>query len=263
MRRRGDPVDFDGFVEQAEMADYPFDTDGAKTDIKEAVLKLVVEGPEQTLESVEFVNWKKRAEELDEDEKKEFAEAGPMVKPRWGNHPDPRPDSEGAWRGKRTKLFAEMARAAGVQNADMIADYIRNGAPIVGEIPPCGLFEEKITKPTKTIRQVLQGAKWSKPILRATIRPHRDERVDREVSERTMEEVDEGKAQGPYTENELGRRFAGVWAPVRRVGLLQSMGVRSIDDFTGFGHNSTSNTAEYIDLGGTPSWRSPRPGCRR
>ncbi|MCR9077285.1 MAG: hypothetical protein NXI07_14705, partial [bacterium] len=67
---------------------------------------------------------------------------------------------------------------------------------------------------------------------------------------RTEEEVSEGKAIGPLTEGEVDDLFGKAWAPVRRVGLAQSAGVRPIDDFSEFGHNASLWTHERVDLEG-------------
>jgi len=66
---------------------------------------------------------------------------------------------------------------------------------------------------------------------------------------RTQEEVEQGNALGLYTEADLDLRFARLWHPCRRVGLLQGDTVRPIDDFSEFGHNGNSATNDQITLG--------------
>ena len=120
----------------------------------------------------------------------------------------------------------------------------------MGKFPASGLFEPREVPATKTIKEVLQGGKWSKHVLAATTKPSADDKVDREVLERTMDEVAEGKAKGPYTEQEVDAILGTTWAPVRRIGLVQSTGVRPIDDFSEFGHNASSHTFEHVNLAG-------------
>ena len=91
----------------------------------------------------------------------------------------------------------------------MIASYIREGVPIIGKLPASGPFEHREVPATKTIKEVLQGTKWSKHVFAATTKPSADDKVDREVLERTMEEVTEGKAKGPYTD----KRWTRSWVP--------------------------------------------------
>ena len=65
-----------------------------------------------------------------------------------------------------------------------------------------------------------------------------------------VEEVEEGKAEGPFTEEEMSRRLGPLWASARRFGLQQAAGTRPIDDFSLFGHNDSSGGEEKVDLGG-------------
>ena len=86
------------------------------------------------------------------------------------------------------------------------------------------------------------------PQIRATVRPDPDSTVDRGITDRTREEVQEGKAVGPFTEYEVNLRHGKSWTPARRVGLKQASGLRPIDDFSEFGHTGTSHTHERVDL---------------
>ena len=115
-------------------------------------------------------------------------------------------------------------------------------------MPATGLYEVEYSGPDKTFKQVLQAAKWSKPALRAKVRGDPNPEVDQEVLARTEAEVKEGKAEGPYTEEEVDALFGKEWAPARRVGLVQSSGIRPIDDFSEYGHNGTSETHDKVDL---------------
>ena len=51
--------------------------------------------------------------------------------------------------------------------------------------------------------------------------PSRDAELDREVTDRTDEEVREGKAQGPFDKEEVDNLLGKCWSPCRRVGLRQ------------------------------------------
>eukprot|EP00974_Lingulodinium_polyedra_P041290 3968065-Lingulodinium_polyedra.AAC.1 len=94
----------------------------------------------------------------------------------------------------------------------------------------------------------------SKPVLRARTKGSVNPEVDDEVLKRTEQEVDEGKAAGPYTEQEVDELLGKRWAPARRVGLAQSAGVRPIDDYSEFGHNGASETYERVDLATVDVW---------
>jgi len=193
--------------------------------------------------------WTARAAALDEAEKERFKAARPEVQACWSGQPSHSKALEGQWEGKRTLLFEEMAAAADVPNPALLGSYLRDGAPVFGRVPPSGLYEQAEHAPTKSLREVLQASKWSRHVLGATVKAGKPE-VDQEVWDRTLEEVAEGKAEGPFTEEQLNDRLGKVWAPARRIGLEQSGGVRPIDDFSEFGRNGSSDTAERVDRGG-------------
>ena len=96
---------------------------------------------------------------------------------------------------------------------EIIGQYIRGGAPMVGEVPASGLFSDRATRPSKTVAEVLKASRWSKPVLKATVKPHANHEVDVEVFKRTMEEVNEGKADGPFTEEQVDNLLGKWWPP--------------------------------------------------
>ena len=198
----------------------------------------------------ELQKWRSRAKVLDDQEVKLYDQAPRSVQACWSNGLFEKAKTSNGWKGKRTLLFEEMAAAAGVPDPGLLAGYLREGAPMLGEVTPCGLFETKRVEPTRSFAQILQASNWSKPVLAATTRPSANPEVDEEIVMRTEEEVRDGKATGPHTEQEMDAMFPEGWAPVRRVGLVQSAGIRPIDDFSEFGHNDSSGTDEHVDLGG-------------
>jgi len=241
------------FIDQARQLEHPFAKQAVVPDRSlRAIFHVLTKGPKGIAEvrRKELERWTRRAKELDGTERNLFSEAPAEVQARWGRHPDAAEALKGPWRGKRTQLLLEMALEAGVPSARMVIELLRSGAPPFGEVPRSGAFAEKEHLATKSFKDVLQGTKWSLPVLRATVRPHKDRRVDQEVWERTEEEVAEGKAIGPLTEEQASQMFDGIWAPCRRVGLMQGDSIRPIDDFSEFGHNGTSETGDYIELGG-------------
>ena len=63
------------------------------------------------------------------------------------------------------------------------------------------------------VRPGHQGRKWAKPQIRATLRPSENYEMDEEVTERTREEVMEGEAIGPMTEEEVNQRHGKMLIP--------------------------------------------------
>ena len=235
----GVPWTAEEFMEEARKQTHPFDGGAVATDrIKHAIFLILTTGPEETKSRRRraLARWWKRAKELEEKEKREFGKAPEEV--------------QACWRGKRTNLLCEMAAEAGMPNPELIKSYLQQGAPVFGEVPASGLYESEESLPDKTFEQALKASRWSIPVLQATTRPGRAE-VDKEVYERTQQEVAEGKAKGPYTKEEMDQLLGRWWSPARRVGLEQTSGVRPIDDFSEFGQNGTSWTHELVDLGTT------------
>ena len=251
MIQYGVPWNPEVFAGEAAKVVHPFDGKAEVHDrIRWAIFVVLTKGPAAIKEHRRSVlaRWQARARELDAEEIKKFDEAHEAVKPCWSNGGCG--IVKGVWKGKRTLLLEEMAAEAGVPNPQLIGQYLRGGAPVCGRVPRSGLYGRKSTEATKTIDEVLKAAKWSKPTIRATTRPHKDPNIDVEVLARTEEEVVEGKAIGPLKEEEVDAVLGKAWAPVRRVGLVQGSGVRPIDDFSEYGHNATSSTDEHVDLGG-------------
>ena len=239
------------FISQAAKARHPFDDPPKVSDRhKFAIYLNLTKGPQamRELRRQALDGWRRRADELQDQEVALFKQASPLVQPCWGNAPSPQAALSGPWRGKRTLLFHEMAVAAGLVCAKTITAYMQEGAPVFGEVPATGLYEGQHSGPDKTVGQVLQAAKWSKPAMKAKSKGEANPLVDEEVLARTEAEVKEGKAAGPYTEEEVDAIFGKQWAPARRVGLVQSSGIRPIDDFSEYGHNGTSETHERVDL---------------
>ena len=61
-------------------------------------------------------------------------------------------------------MLEEMAAEAGVPHPQLIGQYLRGGAPILGKIVASGLYGPKEQLATKTIAEVLQAGKWSKTL---------------------------------------------------------------------------------------------------
>ena len=159
---------------------------------------------------------------LDEYEMKLCSIAPPEVQACWARNPEfGAAACSGSWGGKRTELFREMAVAAGVPSPDLLVELLRHGAPPFGEFPRSGAFAPKEHLASRSLQQVLQAGKWTKAVLRATVRPSSDRLVDEEVAQRTDEEVHEGKAVGPLSEEGVDAILGKCWAPCRRVGLRQ------------------------------------------
>ena len=182
-----------------------------------------------------MAKWRRRAVELQPEEDRIFAAAHPEVQP--------------CLAGKRTLLLEEMLVEAGFPDPGELIKMLREGAPMFGVVPPAGCFESHVHEPSKTISEAMAAAPWVRPALRGSLRPSAVPGLDEKVYAKTVDEVSRGKAAGPFSAEALSGML-GEWMPARRLGIAQGDDVRQIDDFSEFGHNDTSGTAERIDIGG-------------
>jgi len=188
--RAGVPWTPGEFTEQACAVSHPFSRQAAAPDRSlKAIFDVLTLGPEGIREKRRktLAYWGKRAAELDDYERELYAKAPEQVRACWARRPDHQEALTGKWKGKRTELLREMALEAKVPSTNMVIEMLRGGAPPFGEIPRTGAFSEKPHPATKSFEDILKGAKWAKPVLRATVKPHKDKRIDDEVLARTQE----------------------------------------------------------------------------
>ena len=230
---------------------HPFsEKEGLPWHLENAVFNLVTCSPAriEDFRVRAWSTWVRRARELEEAEAVIFQ----------GAHAEVRP----CLAGKRTLLLEEMAAAAGFPSPSLLGHLLRHGCPAFGPFPSWHAFAAKQTAPAKTIRQVLASAKWVKHAVAGKIRPSEDPEVDLLVLEKTEEEVQAGKAKGPYSRLEMNEALGELWVPVPRVGLRQGDSIRPIDDFSVHGHNGTSGSEDSPTSGGVDEiagWSRPLP----
>ena len=193
--------------------------------------------------------WASRADELDEKEKELYRKAHPAVQACWANGPGVSGREPGPWRGKRTLLLEEMCEAAGLRCGPLLAAYTRAGAPVCGEVPPCGLFEPLLRLPTKSLKDALSAGRWAKHVVKGSTASSGSAHVDDEVYARCLEEVERGGAVGPLCEEEVDQLLGMHWTTMLRFGVDQGS-VRAVDSMSEFGQNATSHTHEYVAQAG-------------
>ena len=122
--------------------------------------------------------------------------------------------------------------------------------PSLWAVPSWSERGAEATKATQDFKQVLARAKWVRHAIVGKVGPGADEEAARIVWEKTEAEVQLGKALGLFDAWEIDEQMGALWVPAPRVGLPQRDSVRSIDDFSAFGQNSTSSTVESSAAGG-------------
>ena len=92
--------------------------------------------------------------------------------------------------------------------------------------------------------------------LLGSLRSSGDPEIDKAVYDNTLKEKERGFSVGPFTQAQLSEKFGTLWVASRRFGVSQgfrsdgSRKIRSVDDLSEFGINSTISVDEKVDLGG-------------
>ena len=235
----GTPWTREEFVKKAQELEHPFAGAAVVSEhLHEAMVHCLVDGAEdlEIFRLKSFDYWEHRATQLEEEE----------IMLHEGAHTEIKP----CLKDKKVFLLQEMAEASGFANPNLLGYMLVNGCPVFGEFPRWGSFKEKITKATQPLQKVLLSAKWVKHAIMGRVQPGQDPELDQEVLRQTDAEVSAGKAAGPFTIEEMDAQLGTFWVPAPRVGLRQGDSVRPIDDFSIYGHNATSQTAESPVSGG-------------
>ena len=245
------------FLERASWAEHPYHQQAAVPDrTLRAIFNTLTKGIEATkvARRETLRRMRKRAQELDAEERRQFQVAHPTVKPCWygsQEFPEDAVHDEKEWEGKRTILLSEVAQESGFRSAAVLKRYQQAGIPVFGEVPRCVDFQAEEHMAELTMQELMMSSKWAIATAKATARSSANPEIDLKVWEKTQVEVKAGKARGPFrTVEEVQAHVGKLFVPARRVGIQQGGDVRPIDDFSEFGHNGTSTTHDYIDLGG-------------
>ena len=73
-----------------------------------------------------------------------------------------------------------------------------------------------------------------------------DDELQQQVYDITLEEVEKGWLDGPFTAQELDKKL-GLWVPSRRFGIRQGKKIRAIDDYAASKINLALSAVEAVD----------------
>ena len=140
---------------------------------------------------------------------------------------------------KRLLLWKEILADLQYPDAGVFEELLI-GTNLVGEVPPCGMFEKKFKPADITVKQLqtMSMAEKRKNFFRCC--SFGDEEIDLQVDEKTLEEVELGWTSGPVPLEALPE--TAVLS--RRFGLRQPGKIRLIDDLTGSHVNNSVQTVE-------------------
>ena len=111
---------------------------------------------------------------------------------------------------KRILLFEEMLSATGFPNMGLV-DELRLGAELVGEIPATGMLPGKLVPALSTLEEVTCKSKRIRSKVEADTQSSGDSDVDKQVWQKTLDEVADGWLFGPLHSNEVPD-----WQPLSR-----------------------------------------------
>ena len=139
---------------------------------------------------------------------------------------------------KRLLLWKEMMETFQYPDQEVFSE-MTDGVGLVGPAPYVPFFEPNFKPARMTPAELAASAPSSRAAMLASVRSSGDPSIDREVFDKSMEELECGWLSGPVPLNELPENAIIS----RRFGIKQSSGekvkIRLIDDFSLSGVNST------------------------
>ena len=123
--------------------------------------------------------------------------------------------------GKRLCLLERIAGSLGWPDSGLFNE-LREGFSLVGSHSHTRVFERDIRPPAITLQELKKSFVFMRPALIGKVASSRPSELDRELWQKTMEEVQEGSLVGPLSEAQASDRHGDVWVPVRRFPVVQS-----------------------------------------
>ena len=236
----GIPWSVSEFFAKALELGHPFQSDAVDDEVATSIFQILTGGPDWTRRKRRdwLERWRAKAEELLEEEEILLNTIDPQV--------------AGFSRPKRPLLFHKMLIETGFppQAADLCLEFLLRGIPMFGPFPATGIFPTRRHEATKSVAEVRKTGKAARKSLLASMRASASKECDKRVYEKTLQERDAGICAGPFTEAEITARFGEHWLLARRFGVPQKGDYRTVDDYSEYDQNATSDTWETVDTDG-------------
>ena len=228
------------FCRLALSAPHPFDSMDIIPDIlKTRLFEAAERGPDwvQLRRTAVLKEWLSLAASLEDEERRLQKSLDPGVK--------------GVLKGKRTLLLEALAARVGWPDQGVF-ESLRSGFELVGSLEHTGVFAKDLRPGSDSVGSFVDSFKFLKPALLGKVASSRCGALEREVWDKTLEEVQEGFLSGPFREEEVDSMLGPAWVPVRRFGAEQSSAgkrkVRPVDDYSENRVNSAFSYCDRIDL---------------
>ena len=102
-----------------------------------------------------------------------------------------------------------------------------------------------------SVEELKKSSKWARHAIGGSCRRTGENlEVAQAVWSETMAQCEAGWIKGPFSGEELDRKFPEGWVPSKRFGVVQGSKVRAVDDFSEFLVNASCGTGEQIVLQG-------------
>ena len=152
--------------------------------------------------------------------------------------------------GKRLCLWKYLLETTGF--ADMqVVDLVVKGIPLHGTHTKPPNFPDDWKPSVVSVEELLQSAVWRRRSLMSSTNSRMDEKVQADLFEATMLEVERGHLHGPFSEAEVTSHFGtDKWLFNPRFALYQGAEnkIRAIDDGKRSGLNLAYNTNFKLEL---------------
>ena len=232
------------FVGEAKRCEHPFSSTEVPDEVAKAIFACLTEGPEEIRrKQTEFrLKWEKKAQDLAADEAT-FCEQ---------LHPDVAPFAA----KKKPLLLTAILDDLGFGATDVLLNCLGRGFPMFGPFPATGIFPQRSHRASINVDDLPSVAKWARPAMAHSTpaflkSPSKKEgELNDELWRLTLEEIRLEECRGPFTEEDLDKKYPAGWLGCPRFGVSQKGKVRPCDNYSIYGHNASSDTSETVDTDG-------------
>ena len=151
---------------------------------------------------------------------------------------------------KSVLLLHDIMKKVGFRGADAVTAIHEEGVLLFGPCPEFHCFPRRGRRAQKDIKELRRSAPWVQAKVSGATRGSSDASVDEALFDKSVLQVSFGLTRGPFTLSEAREKFRRDFVPCRRFPVVQKEKVRPVNDFSEFGHNTTSSNIEAVDMGG-------------
>ena len=234
----GIPWSMAQFLQRALCLEHPFSFAHCPDSTVLAVFRNLTCGPKAVAEhrAACFARWSKLADSLKVEEELLCASLHPDV-------------AKFALK-KRPLLTLALLKEAKFPAADLVYEFLLNGWPMFGDFPSTKVFPARLHERTQTKQELMPTAKWAVHSLVGSKPFDTPPEVASALRAATDDELERGECRGPFSKEEMDKRYPDGWIPGVRFAVCQKGGVRACDHYSKYGQNGVGETPETVDTEG-------------